>query len=122
MTASSTRAPGRRTSSRGSGRRCWKRSSRTSSGPTTNESRELRGAAMRRFLAQVLILGGMLAFAPDPVHAQGKDPNDALANELIVAQLPGRSVTAMITHQPGAAKFTHAVRSEEHTSELQSLR
>ncbi|HKA40294.1 MAG TPA: alpha/beta hydrolase [Burkholderiales bacterium] len=64
---------------------------------------------MRRFLAQVLVLGGMLAFAPDPVHAQGKDPNDALANELIVAQLPGRSVTAMITHQPGASKFTHAV-------------
>lgn len=66
---------------------------------------------MRRFLAQVLILGGMLAFAPNPVHAQGKgkDPNAALANEVIVAQLPGRSIAALITHKPGVTKFTHAI-------------
>jgi hypothetical protein len=66
---------------------------------------------MKRFLAQVLIFGGMLAFAPSPVHAQGKgkDPNAALANEVIVAQLPGRSIAALVTHRPGAAKFTHGI-------------
>ena len=66
---------------------------------------------MRQFLAPVLILGGMLALAPNPAHAQGKgkDPNAALANEVIVAQLPGRSIAALVTHRPGARKFTHAI-------------
>lgn len=66
---------------------------------------------MRRVLAQVLILGGMLAFPLNPVHAQGKgkDPNLAFANEMIVAQLPGRSIAALVTHRPGATRFTHAI-------------
>ena len=54
-------------------------------------------------------LGAMLACATHPALAQDKDPSAALANELIVAQLPGRSITALVTHQPGATKFTHAV-------------
>lgn len=66
---------------------------------------------MRRFIAQVLILGGMLALASNPVHAQGKgkDPYAALTNEMVVAQLPGRSIAALVTHRPGATKFTHAI-------------
>lgn len=42
-------------------------------------------------------------------HAQGADPNAAFANEVIVAQLPGRSISALVTHRPGATKFTHAI-------------
>src|SRR5215510_4899687 len=37
------------------------------------------------------------------------DPNAAFANELIVVPLQGRSISALVTHQPGAMKFTHAV-------------
>jgi hypothetical protein len=40
---------------------------------------------------------------------QGKDPNAAFANEIVVAQLPGRSIAALVTHRPGARKFTHAI-------------
>jgi pimeloyl-ACP methyl ester carboxylesterase len=66
---------------------------------------------MKRLVAHVLILGGMLALAPGPVHAQGKgkDPYAALTNEMIVAQLPGRSIAALVTRRPGAAKFTHGI-------------
>jgi predicted alpha/beta hydrolase family esterase len=56
-----------------------------------------------------LSLGAALACSTHLAHAQGKDPNAAFANELIVAQLPGRSITALVTHPPGATKFTHAV-------------
>jgi pimeloyl-ACP methyl ester carboxylesterase len=64
-----------------------------------------------RFIPGILALGTVLAFLPHPVHAQGKgkDPYAALANELIVAQLPGRSIAALVTHDRGAAKFTHAI-------------
>ncbi|HEU0289356.1 MAG TPA: hypothetical protein VFR39_01120 [Burkholderiales bacterium] len=41
--------------------------------------------------------------------AQTADPNAALTNEVIISQLPGRSISALVTHQPGAMKFTHAV-------------
>jgi predicted alpha/beta hydrolase family esterase len=54
-------------------------------------------------------LGAALACATPPAIAQSQDPNAAFANELIVAQLPGRTITALITHAPGATKFTHAV-------------
>jgi len=57
-------------------------------------------------VALVLVLA---AAAPPAALAQGKDPNAAFANELLVAQLPGRSIAALVTHQPGAKKFTHAV-------------
>jgi hypothetical protein len=64
---------------------------------------------MRRFIPEFLVLFSLLALPPDPVYAQGKDPNAALANEVIVAQLPGRSIAALVSHRPGATKFTHAV-------------
>jgi len=58
---------------------------------------------------QLLAFAAALACSTYLAHAQNKDPNAALANELIVAQLPGRSITALVTHRPGATKFTHAV-------------
>jgi len=64
---------------------------------------------MRALSRIVLAFGAVLACAMHPARAQDKDPNAALANELIVAQLPGRSITALVTHRPGATKFTHAV-------------
>ena len=65
---------------------------------------------LRRLLCALATLGIFLVgCASQPAAAQGKDPNAAFANELIVAQLPGRSITALITHPPGATKFTHAV-------------
>ncbi|HTF13148.1 MAG TPA: alpha/beta hydrolase [Burkholderiales bacterium] len=56
----------------------------------------------------------VLAFAlfgtpPQSALAQGTDPNAAFANELIVVPLQGRSISALVTHQPGATRFTHAV-------------
>jgi hypothetical protein len=64
----------------------------------------------RRLLCALATLGIVLiGCASQPATAQGKDPNAAFANELIVAQLPGRSITALVTHPPGATKFTHAV-------------
>ena len=64
---------------------------------------------MNRFFRELLLLGTALACSTHLAHAQGKDPNAAFANELIIAQLPGRSITALVTHPPGATKFTHAV-------------
>ena len=64
---------------------------------------------MRLSIPQALILGAMLAHAQAGAQPKGKDPNAALANEVIVAQLPGRSIAALVTHQPGATKFTHAI-------------
>lgn len=51
----------------------------------------------------------MLIFSAQTADAQSVDPNAALTNEVIVAQLPGRSISALVTHQPGATKFTHAI-------------
>jgi len=62
---------------------------------------------MRRLLP---LLIGLLACAP--VFAQqgkGKDPNLAFANDVVVAQLPGRTIAALITHRPGDTKFTHGI-------------
>jgi hypothetical protein len=64
---------------------------------------------MRRHIPELLALGALLAFPPGPVYAQGKDPYAALANEMIVAQLPGRSIAALVTHRPGATRFTHGI-------------
>lgn len=64
---------------------------------------------MKRFFRELLLLGTALACSTQLAHAQGKDPNAAFVNDLIVAQLPGRSITALVTHLPGAMKFTHAV-------------
>ena len=60
---------------------------------------------VRRLL---LLLIGVLACAPVSAQ-QGKDPNLAFANEIVVAQLPGRTIAALITHRPGATRFTHAI-------------
>ena len=59
-----------------------------------------------RGLAVVVVA---LIFPAQAACAQGGDPNAALANEVIVAQLPGRSISALVTHQPGATRFTHAI-------------
>jgi len=64
---------------------------------------------MPRFSRGLRVFGVALACATHVAYAQGQDPNAAFANELIVAQLPGRSITALITHAPGATKFTHAI-------------
>jgi len=64
---------------------------------------------MKRILRGAPALGAALAFLTQLACAQDKDPNAAFANELIVAQLPGRSVSALVTHAPGGTKFTHAV-------------
>ena len=64
---------------------------------------------MRKMSRVLLAFGAVLGCTTHPAIAQDKDPNAAFANELIVAQLPGRSVSALVTHAPGATKFTHAV-------------
>lgn len=64
---------------------------------------------MQMTLRGLGILGIALTFPAHPAAAQAADPNAAFANEVIVAQLPGRSIAALVTHQPGATKFTHAV-------------
>ena len=67
---------------------------------------------MNRFVSGALVLGALVASQPDFAYAQGKggkDPNAALSNEVIIAQLPGRTIAALVTHRPGAAKFTHAI-------------
>ena len=52
----------------------------------------------------------LLCSTPPPVLAQGGgDPNAELANEVIVVPLAGRSISALVTHQPAATKFTHAI-------------
>lgn len=58
---------------------------------------------------KLLAFGAALACAAQLGYAQKPDPNAALANELIVAQLPGRSISALVTHRLGATIFTHAV-------------
>lgn len=62
-----------------------------------------------RMLRLLAVSGVALACAAQPGRAQVTDPNAALANEVIVAQLPGRSISALVTHRPGATKFTHAI-------------
>lgn len=64
---------------------------------------------MRLFLQRLAVLAAVLAGAAQSAHAQGTDPNAAFANEVIVVPLPGRSISALVTHRPGAAKFTHAI-------------
>ena len=51
----------------------------------------------------------LFGWAAQQAAAQSADPNAALANEVINAQLLGRTISALITHQPGATKFTHAI-------------
>ena len=64
---------------------------------------------MRRGERTVALALALVLAAPC-ASAQGRsDPNFALANEVIAIQLPGRSVSALVTHQPGAKRFTHAI-------------
>ena len=51
----------------------------------------------------------LLGWTAPQVAAQSADPNAALTNEVIISQLPGRSISALVTHQPGATKFSHAI-------------
>jgi pimeloyl-ACP methyl ester carboxylesterase len=62
--------------------------------------------AVIRWTALALSLAGT---APQPALAQEADPNAAFANELIAVPLQGHSISALVTHRPGATKFTHAV-------------
>jgi dienelactone hydrolase len=64
---------------------------------------------MRHRFRDLVALAAAMVWSMPCVFAQVEDPNAAYANELIVAQLPGRSVTALVTHRPGATRFTHAV-------------
>ena len=64
---------------------------------------------MPTFSRELLVFGAALACAIPLGHSQKPDPNAALTNDLIVAQLPGRSISALVTHRPGATRFTHAV-------------
>jgi predicted alpha/beta hydrolase family esterase len=65
---------------------------------------------MQAALRELGALGvALLSLAGAPAGAQGTDPNAEFANEVMVSQLPGRSIAALVTHQPGATKFTHAV-------------
>jgi pimeloyl-ACP methyl ester carboxylesterase len=61
---------------------------------------------MIRWSVLAFVLAGA---AQQGALAQGGDPNAAFANELIVVPLQGHSISALVTHQPGATKFTHAV-------------
>lgn len=47
-------------------------------------------------------------WAAQQAVAQGTDPDAAFVNEVITAELPGRSISALVTHKPGETKFTHA--------------
>jgi len=59
---------------------------------------------------RLALLAAVLACAAPHGFAQGRtDPNAAFTNEVIVAELPGRSVSALVTYRPGQARFTHAV-------------
>jgi hypothetical protein len=64
---------------------------------------------MLRALQWLAVLAAALIVPAPAAHAQGNDPNALLANEVIVAELPGRSISVLVTHQPGATKFTHAI-------------
>lgn len=65
----------------------------------------MRGSARAlRTLAAVL-----MGLAAQQAAARATDPDAGLTNEVIVVPLQGRSISALVTHQPGATKFTHAV-------------
>ena len=64
---------------------------------------------MLRALQWLTAFAAALIVPAPAAYAQVKDPNALLANEVIVAQLPGRSISVLVTHQPGATKFTHAI-------------
>ena len=64
---------------------------------------------MLRTIFGMAAFAAALIFPTKAAYAQVKDPNALLANEVIVAELPGRSISVLVTHQPGATKFTHAI-------------
>ena len=41
--------------------------------------------------------------------ALAQDPNDALPNEIVAAQLPGHRISGLVTHQHGAGHFTRGI-------------
>lgn len=64
---------------------------------------------MQTMLRLLAVCGVALACSTQPVRAQVTDPYAALANEVIVVPLRGRSISALVTHQPGATKVTHVI-------------
>ena len=55
------------------------------------------------------VLAFLCALTGGAAHAQQPDPNAAYANEVIVAQLPDRSIAALLTYKADLKQFTHAV-------------
>jgi pimeloyl-ACP methyl ester carboxylesterase len=53
----------------------------------------------------LLACAALLLATPAPAQ----DPNAALDNEVVVAQLPGRSIAGLVSTQPGAKSFTHGL-------------
>lgn len=53
----------------------------------------------------ILLLAAALASG---ASAQ-QDANDALPNEIVTARLAGRSISALVTHRPGAGQFERAI-------------
>jgi len=64
---------------------------------------------MHRRWFGILILSFVYCWSPLPQAWAQNDPYAALFNEVIVVPLQGRSIAALITHKPGASKFTHAI-------------
>lgn len=51
----------------------------------------------------------LLAAALSSGVAAQQDTNDALPNEIVTARLAGRSISGLVTHQPGATQFKRAI-------------
>jgi hypothetical protein len=64
---------------------------------------------MLRAMQGLATFAAALILSAQAAYAQSADPNAALTNEVIVAQLSGRSISALVTHPPDATKFTHAI-------------
>lgn len=55
------------------------------------------------------LLAACAMLAAGAPRAQERDPNSALANEVITARLAGRSISGLVTHRPGASGFTRGI-------------
>ncbi|MBI3373262.1 MAG: hypothetical protein HY017_16160 [Betaproteobacteria bacterium] len=51
----------------------------------------------------------LLAAALASCASAQRNPDDVLPNEVITAKLPGRSISGLVTHLPGAAQFKHGI-------------
>src|SRR3546814_8880345 len=84
-----------------------------------------RGADVRQVIERVLqVLSGSTAMLPDAGALDGDDPLVVVAHDISPADmllLRGGRFAAFVTDLGGPTSHTAIVRSEEHTSELQSL-